>query len=117
MAATSTLLPVGTSESRVQGGQEFEQAEGALVPAESDETESALSLRPPFSRLPVELEVSIPIHEFRVRDLVRLVKGLVIETRWSPDDDLPLLAGEVQLAWMEFEVLDTRLAVRITRLA
>jgi len=30
---------------------------------------------------------------------------------------LPLAAGEVQLAWSEFEVIETRLAVRVTRLA
>jgi hypothetical protein len=30
---------------------------------------------------------------------------------------LPLAAGDVQLAWSEFEVLDTKLAVRVTRLA
>jgi hypothetical protein len=30
---------------------------------------------------------------------------------------MPLAAGEVQLAWSEFEVVDTQLAVRVTRLA
>jgi hypothetical protein len=30
---------------------------------------------------------------------------------------VPLGSGEVQLAWSEFEVVDTQLAVRITRLA
>ena len=32
-------------------------------------------------------------------------------------DDLPLAAGEVRLAWSEFEVVENRLAVRVTRLA
>jgi flagellar motor switch protein FliN/FliY len=41
----------------------------------------------------------------------------VIETQWTNGDDLPLAAGEVQVAWSEFEVVETRLAVRITRLA
>jgi hypothetical protein len=30
---------------------------------------------------------------------------------------MPLCAGDVQLAWSEFEVVDTELAVRVTRLA
>jgi len=29
---------------------------------------------------------------------------------------VPLASGKVQLAWSEFEVVDTQLAVRITRL-
>ncbi len=32
-------------------------------------------------------------------------------------EDVPLSAGDVQLAWSEFEVVDTQLAVRVTRLA
>jgi len=31
-------------------------------------------------------------------------------------DDVPLSSGNVQLAWSEFEVVDTQLAVRLTRL-
>jgi hypothetical protein len=30
---------------------------------------------------------------------------------------MPLAAGDVQLAWSEFEVVDSQLAVRVTRLA
>lgn len=69
-----------------------------------------------ISRLPVELGVSVPVREFRVRQLLALAPGQVIETEWSHGDDLPLAAGEVQLAWTEFEVVETRLAVRVTRL-
>ena len=70
-----------------------------------------------MSRLPVELEVAVPVREFRVRNLLSLEKGSVIETRWKQGEDLPLSAGEVQLAWSEFEVIETQLAVRATRLA
>jgi flagellar motor switch protein FliN/FliY len=41
----------------------------------------------------------------------------VIESQWSHGEDLPLASGDVQVAWSEFEVVETRLAVRITRLA
>ena len=67
-------------------------------------------------RLPVQVDVTIPVHEFRVRHLLALKPGEVIETRWTSGEDMPLAAGEVQLAWSEFEVIDTLLAVRVTRL-
>ncbi|MFP5235598.1 MAG: FliM/FliN family flagellar motor C-terminal domain-containing protein [Acidobacteriota bacterium] len=82
--------------------------------ANSDEdalTNSAAAL------LPVEVEVGVPVREFRVRHLLALVPGQVIESQWSHVEDVPLGAGKVQLAWSEFEVLDAKMAVRLTRLA
>ncbi len=69
------------------------------------------------SGLPVGLVVAVPVRDFRVRQLLRISPGEVIETLWGHGEDLPLGSGDVQLAWSEFEVVDTRLAVRITRLA
>ena len=71
----------------------------------------------PLARLPVELDVSIPVHGFKVRNLLAVRPGEVIETQWVNGEDLPIAAGEVQLAWSEFEVIDTQLAMRVTRLA
>ena len=92
--------------------------EQALVPARPVGSEEG---RTDFSgavaRLPVELDVAIPVREFRVRNLLALKPGEVIESQWANGEDLPLAAGEVQLAWSEFEVIDSELAVRITRLA
>jgi flagellar motor switch protein FliN/FliY len=68
------------------------------------------------SRLPVELDVSVPVRDFRVRNLLAIEAGRVIESQWVSGEDLPLTAGAVQLAWSEFEVVDTQLAVRVTRL-
>jgi flagellar motor switch protein FliN len=65
----------------------------------------------------VELDVAIPVRDFRVRNLLVLEPGQVIETQWQQGEDMPLAAGSAQLAWSEFEVIDSRLAVRITRLA
>lgn len=67
-------------------------------------------------RLPVEIDVAVPIREFRVRDLLTLTVGTVVTSQWVQGDDLPLAAPGAQLAWTEFEVIDQRLAVRITRL-
>ena len=91
-------------------------AENALIPSQHNDKD-LIPLSLPLSRLPVELEVSVPVREFRVRHLLTLVSGQVIETQWAHDEDMPLSAGEVQLAWSEFEVVDSHLAVRLTRLA
>jgi flagellar motor switch/type III secretory pathway protein FliN len=90
----------------------------ALIPAETaSEPKVLFAPASPLARLPVELEVAIPVRRFRVRNLLAIEPGAVIETQWSQGEDMPLAAGAVQLAWSEFEVLDTELAVRVTRLA
>ncbi len=92
--------------------------EQALVPLPRPEGAAPLlALESPMTRLPVELDVAVPVQEFRVRDLLALELGRVLETRWGHGEDVPLAAGAVQLAWSEFEVIETQLAVRITRLA
>jgi flagellar motor switch/type III secretory pathway protein FliN len=69
------------------------------------------------SRLPVQLDVEIPIRDFRVKNLLVLEPGALIQSQWVPGEDVPVASGEVQLAWSEFEVVDAQLAVRLTRLA
>jgi len=78
---------------------------------------AGIALSGPMARLPVELDVAVPVRDFRVRNLLALEQGQVVETEWAHGEDMPLAAGEVQLAWSEFEVVDSRLAVRVTRLA
>jgi flagellar motor switch protein FliM len=90
-------------------------AEQALV-ASPQLPEEAIKLTAPVARLPVELEVAVPVRDFRVRNLLALAPGQVIETQWAHGADMPLASGDVQLAWSEFEVVDTQLAVRVTRL-
>ena len=77
----------------------------------------ALSLGRPLSLLPVELDVAVPVREFRIRNLLALDRGQVIETQWGHGEDVPLASGKVQLAWSEFEVVESQLGVRVTRLA
>lgn len=69
-----------------------------------------------IAQLPVELDVGVPIRDFRVRNLLTLQPGVVVASRWPHVDDLPVLSGHLPLAWSEFEVVDTHLAVRLTRL-
>ncbi|MGD0482591.1 MAG: FliM/FliN family flagellar motor switch protein [Terracidiphilus sp.] len=108
------LRPGPATTQRAAAGESAQ----ALVPApQPPQSEAEPVFRPPISQLPVAMGVSIPVREFRVRQLLALAPGQVIETQWSHGDDLPLAAGDVQLAWSEFEVVETRLAVRVTRLA
>ena len=93
------------------------QALTAVPAPELDERAEELELSGPLARLPVEIDVSVPVRGFRVRNLLALSPGHVVESQWSNGGDLPISAGDVQLAWSEFEVLDTQLAVRVTRLA
>jgi Type III flagellar switch regulator (C-ring) FliN C-term len=90
---------------------------GAGRKAVSSDDDILLRLSAPQARLPVALDVMVPVRGFRVRHLLALTLDEVIETDWGHGEDLPLTSGEVQLAWSEFEVVDSRLAVRVTRLA
>jgi hypothetical protein len=93
-------------------------AEAALVPAcEAVSAETAIATHPMVARLPVELEVGVPVRDFRVCNLLALELGVIVESQWNMGEDLPLAAGNVHLAWTEFEVVDTQLAARLTRLA
>ena len=120
--ATAHSLPGAAGEAlRGESGRTGPQAEAqpgqALVPvprvAEEDE-ENAFGSQ--VAQLPVELDVAVPVRDFRVRNLLALEPGHVIETQWGHGEDMPLAAGKVQLAWSEFEVVETALAVRVTRL-
>ena len=92
--------------------------EQALVPLSAGTSAGAEppELSSAVTHLPVELDVTVPVRRFRVRNLLALEPGQVIESQWGYSEDVPLGSVEVQLAWSEFEVVDTRLAVRITRL-
>lgn len=94
-----------------------ERTERAVVAAEEGGEAPESHFTPVLGRVAVELDVVVPIREFRIRDLISLDSGNVIKTRWSHGEDLPLSIGKIRLAWTEFEVVDSRLAVRITRLA
>lgn len=123
-----TAPPVSTASQppqanrAVSAGKAQPDPAPALVPVPAPhhqggrEREEQEQFSAPLRRLPVELDVVIPVEEFRVRDLLTIEPGNVVPSRWSYGDDVPLSAGDVQLAWSEFEVIDTHLAVRITRL-
>jgi len=74
--------------------------EQALVPLPHTPVEGGgIALSAQVARLPVELEVAVPVRDFRVRNLLALEPGQLIETQWAHGEDLPLAAGAVQLTW------------------
>lgn len=129
LSCMATTLPIATAESvpnKVQGKvQSKVQSDGAGIAAEQGlvalahlaQDEASADFSPAIGRLPVELDVSVPVRNFRVRNLLVLEPSCLVESAWGHEDDVPLAAGRVQLAWCEFEVIDTELSVRVTRLA
>lgn len=114
MAAHSSTIP--SSQPAQSPGSE-RQGSVALVPAQPElRGETPLRVEGRIAQLPVELDVGVPIRDFRVRALLSLQPGVVITSQWAHVDDLPVLAGNLPLAWSEFEVVDAHLAVRLTRL-
>jgi len=94
-----------------------DSGEEAIVPSPRRFEAATTDFGGNVARLPIELDVAIPVKAFRVRNLLALEPGQVVETQWADGADMPLAASQVQLAWSEFEVVDKRLAVRLTRLA
>jgi flagellar motor switch/type III secretory pathway protein FliN len=124
MSTTHTLPPAGTErlhEPNPEGAAALAAEQGLVTtphqPGADQFAGQLITLTPPLARLPVELDVAVPLRGFRVRTLLTLTPGQIIESQWGNGEDVPLNSGAVQLAWSEFEVVDTQLAVRVTRLA
>jgi len=67
--------------------------------------------------LPCLLTIEVSVPGFTVADLVHLERGRVIATRWTVGQDVPFRINGELIAWSEFEVVQDRLAVRLTELA
>jgi len=100
-------------EAEVSGGTALLRRAEEQPPAL--ETDGKLQLER-IAMLPVQLDVRIPLPDFRVADLLGLAPGQVVASEWPSSDDVPLSCGDVRLVWTEFEVVDQTLAVRVTRL-
>lgn len=72
---------------------------------------------PVLARLSVTMTAEIPLSRFKVRDLLGLAEGQVFESISADTDDVPLKVGNMQLGWTEFEVVEQKIAIRLTRLA
>jgi flagellar motor switch protein FliN/FliY len=69
-----------------------------------------------LAQLRVTIRTGVLINRFKVRDLLNMKEGQVFESLSPATEDVPVRAGQVQLGWGEFEVLEQRMALRLTRL-
>jgi flagellar motor switch/type III secretory pathway protein FliN len=69
-----------------------------------------------LAQLRVTLRVGVSLHRFKVKDLLSMREGQIFETLAPTAEDVPLMVGQVQLAWSEFEAVEQRMALRLTRL-
>ena len=106
------MAAAGRGEQEVAGSHALTRA----AELQDEPEREPLPFRAAIGRMPVEVDVVVPVADFRVRSVLALEPGQVIESEWGRGEDLPLTAGEVRLAWTEFEVIEERLAVRVTRL-
>lgn len=70
-----------------------------------------------LQRVPLLITAGVPLPKFRVRDLLGLAVGQMIESNSASSEDVSVKVGAMQVAWSEFEVVGERIAVRLTRLA
>jgi len=64
--------------------------------------------------LPCTLTLDLPVVKFTIGDLLTLAVGSIVETSCSHTSDVPLRVNKLLIGWTEFEVVNDRLAVRIT---
>jgi flagellar motor switch/type III secretory pathway protein FliN len=69
-----------------------------------------------FAQLRVTMRAGVALNRFKVRDLLSLKEGQVFESLSPDTENVPLMVGQVQLGWSEFEIVDQRMALRLTRL-
>ena len=67
--------------------------------------------------LPCHISIEVPVPGFSLKDLLCLGRETVLVSRLPTSDSPPLRINGELVAWCDFEVLGSRLAVRITELA
>ena len=66
--------------------------------------------------LPCHLSVEVRVPDFTVGDLLKLAVNSILDTRYRDGSHVPIRVNGQMLGWAEFDVMDDRLAVRITEL-
>jgi flagellar motor switch/type III secretory pathway protein FliN len=96
-------------DAAVQRAKEPQSTAAATSPAK-DPVEA-------YGWFPCLLSLELPVSRFTVGDLLRLRVGSIVETSSHHTSDIPLRANGLLIGWTEFEVIGSRVAVRITELA
>ncbi len=90
--------------------EEKEQAPGQTAELTRDAAER-------FPWLPCRLSLEVPVSDFTLGDLLRLRKDSIVTTALGSAQDIPLRVNGRVIAWIQFEMIEERLAARITELA
>jgi flagellar motor switch protein FliN/FliY len=94
--------------------------------SETEKTEQSVAIlsNPPSEKdwtrvldLVCDLTIELPLPHLRVADWLVLRERTVIDSRWRVGNDVPLRVNGELLGWCEFEIVENRLAVRLTELA
>jgi flagellar motor switch protein FliN/FliY len=89
----------------------------APAPSEAPTPESTNHPIEAYLWLRCKTTAEVPVPKFTVGDLLNLRKGSVVQTATRVANDVPIRVNTTLLGWGRFEVVDDRLAVRITELA
>jgi len=89
----------------------------APAPSEAPAPESTNRPIAAYHWLRCRTTAEVPVPKFTVGDLLKLREGSVVQTTTRVADDVPLRINTTLLGWGRFEVVEDRLAVRITELA
>jgi|SRR5437868_5265504 len=96
-----------TSPVQMLASESAEASSVAAGPREQD----LLDLMP---WLPCTLTLELPVAKFTIAELLKLTPGSIVETACHHTSDVPLRVNGLLIGWTEFDVIDERLAVRIT---
>jgi flagellar motor switch protein FliN/FliY len=73
-------------------------------------------LWPEVLELPCQLTVALEVPHFTTRDLLSLSVNSLVNTRRREGAHVPVMVNGVMVGWAEFDVIDGRLAVRMTEM-
>ncbi len=81
-----------------------------------DSTLPPRELWPEALQLPCQLTVALGVPHFTIRDLLSLDVNSLVNTRRREGAHVPVMVNGVMVGWAEFDVIDGRLAVRMTEM-
>ena len=73
-------------------------------------------LWPEVLDLPCQLTVALEVPHFNIRDLLSLSVNSLVSTQRREGAHVPVSVNGVMVGWAEFDVIDGRLAVRMTEM-
>ncbi len=85
-------------------------------PRRVESVPSPAELWPEALELPCQLSVALRIPQFTIRDLLALRVNSLVSTLRREGAHVPVVINGVMIAWAEFDVIDSRLAVRMTEM-